>query len=66
MIVLVAICVAASLVALVVWAYDERARAVDDERKHRRMLSELARHPSADGTMFCPMCRERVQRCLCG
>ena len=50
---------------ILAWSWDERLRAEEDAQKRRRLLSELARHPSSSGTEFCPMCRERVGRCLC-
>ena len=52
--------------AILAFTWDERLRFEDDAKKRRRLLSELARHPSADGTEFCPICREKVSRCLCG
>ena len=51
--------------AMVAFAWDERLRAEEDAKKRRQLLSELARHPSSAGTEFCPMCREKVGRCLC-
>jgi hypothetical protein len=62
---LVAIILLAAGGAIIAYSWDERLRVDEDARKERRLLSELARHPSSNGTAFCPYCRETVGRCLC-
>ena len=50
---------------LLMWANDERQRFEADNARQRKLISELQRHLSSDGTEFCPYCRELVSRCLC-
>ena len=54
-----------AMAGIIAFSWDERLRAEEDAKKKRQLLSELARHPSSAGTEFCPMCREKVGRCLC-
>ena len=66
MFVLTIVLLGVAAAAILAFTFDERLRYEEDAKKRRRLLSELARHPSADGTAFCPICRETVNRCLCG
>ena len=63
--VLAVVCLGIAGAMILAYSWDERLRFEEDAAKHRKLMSELARHPSADGTEFCPYCRERVGRCLC-
>ena len=63
---LVIVLLAVGVALILAFSWDERLRFEEDARKGRRLLSELARHPSSNGTEFCPICREKVGRCVCG
>ena len=62
---LVVILLGVAMAGILAFAWDERLRFEEDAVKQRKLLSELARHPSSAGTEFCPFCREKVSRCLC-